>query len=249
MRQSIFYFIAIFSLSVSVFGFQVSFPVGVFDVQGSGKTRSLVIENKNPDLLAVEISVVSRSINDYGVESQGEIATDFDVYPSQLLINPGEDAVVSIVWNGKPPTTERAYRVVTKEIPFNDDRAYKSGPIQVQIGRQYLHAAYVAPPGVRSKIVLESVRVSRNSTTAEMVIVLKNAGTAHQIVSNAELKVVGILSDEDKKIMLKSPINFSLIDSRGRFNLLAGNRYEIVVPWPSGLALSQSIEGELINVR
>ena len=238
----------LFAIGIPVYGFQPDFPKNTFDITGSGKTRSLLITNKDPNILAVEISIVPREIDSDGQEFLGDPSPDFDVYPPQVLINPGEDAYVTLVWKGeKALSSEQAYRVVSNEVPFQDGSKFQSGKIQLVIGRRFLHAAYVKPPKVKPDIRLSALTVSANATTTNLVVTLENRGKAHQIVSDFGVSITNYVDDGrviplDKPVLLKDPA------FRKRVNLLVGGRREYVIPWPAGLP-KKELRGVVTDVR
>jgi fimbrial chaperone protein len=235
----------IFSLGTYGYGFQVEFPNDTFDVVGSGKTRSVIIENVNQDVIALDISVAPRSIDIDGNETLGLSSPDFDIYPAQLLINPGEDAIVTIVWKGDVPKSERAFRVVSRQIPFNDASMYKNGPIEIEMARRFLHAAYVAPPGVTPNIVLASITPSQNAIKKELVLTIQNIGFAHKILSRGRLRITHYSDENGRSIALNSPLDIPLFKDNKRINLLAGGSYRFIADWPENLPSTNVLKGVL----
>ena len=232
-----------------VYGFQVDFLKYNFDTAGSGGTRSLIVTNKETNLLAVEISVATRDIDVDGNETLGEPSKDFDIYPAQLLINPGEDANVILVWKGAVnPSHELAYRVISSEIPFHDSSSFKAGPIQLLVGRRFLHAAYVTPPNVKPNIRIQSLTSSENAGVLSLVVMVENAGAAHKIVSKFAVRVTHSVS-AGKSVPLARPLEIRDPSFSKRFNLLPGGAMRFVVPWPISLPLGAVFQGEILDVR
>jgi fimbrial chaperone protein len=244
-RFFVFFFLII---SFPVYGFHIDFPKDTFEVTGSGRSRSMIVTNVGNNLLAVEVSVVPREIDSEGNDVLGEPSSDFEVYPSQILINPGEDANVSLVWKGVTvPSRELAYRVVSKEIPFHSASEFKSGPVQLLVGRRFLHAAYVTPPRVSANLRLQSLAVSANAELAEMVIVLENSGSAHQIVSGFTIVATHRVDERGNAYPLARPVEIRDPKFSAKVNLLAGGIRRIVIPWPTNLP-KQPLKGTLTNV-
>lgn len=249
MKDLVFFVLGFVFFGLPIYGFQVDFPKDTFDVDGSGMTRSLLVMNKGRDLLAVEISIATRDIAVDGQETLGEPSMDFDIYPTQLLINPGEDANVTLVWKGAMKVDrELAYRVTTKEIPFNDSTIFKTGSVQLLVGRRFLHAAYVTPPNVKPNIRIQSLIPSENEGVASLVVMIENVGTAHKIVSGFAVNVThrvigGKLVPLARSIEIRDP-SFSK-----KFNLLPGGALRFVVPWPDSLSPGAVLHGEILDVR
>lgn len=233
----------VFSFATCVYGFQVEFPQDTFGVIGSEKTRSLIIENVSQDVIALDVEVLLRSIDIDGNETLDANSPDFDIYPSQLLINPGDDAVVTIVWKGEIPKSERAFRIVTRQIPFSDSSMYKNGPIEIEMARRFLHAAYVSPPGVTPNIVLESVVSSQNAIKKDLVVTIKNVGEAHKIISTGRLKLTQYSDETGKPVVLKQPIDVPLFKDKRRINLLVDGSYRFICDWPEKLPSSNGLKG------
>lgn len=232
-----------------VYGFQIDFLKDTFDSLGFGRTRSLTITNKGADILAVELEIVPREIDIEGQETTGASSPDFDIYPAQLLINPGEDANVNLVWKGTQSLSqELAYRVVTKEIPFHGASEFKSGPIQLVVGRQFMHAAYVAPPAVAPKIGLQSLTVSENGTARDLVVVVENTGTAHKIVSGFSVMITDLVATGGTARPIEKEIEINAAQFSQKINLLPGGRRRFVVPWPENLP-KMALKGRLVNVQ
>lgn len=233
----------------SLSAFQVDLPKPVFDLSSPGNKRSLLVLNKGQDILAVEVGVLSRAIDLDGNEPESAPSLDFDVYPSQLLINPGEEASVTLLWKGTSvvPTQEVAYRIETKEIPFNDSSQVKVGAVQLLVGRRYLTAAYVTPPGAKPNLRLYSLVPSGNEGQRELVVTLENAGTAHQIVSNFAVTVTHRV-EGGRDLPLSSPVVITDPVFRQKVNILPDGKRRFVIPWPSNLPLA-SLKGSLTNVE
>lgn len=249
MRGLLFFVLGFMLLRLPIYGFQVDFVKYNFDTEGSGMTRSLIVMNKGQDLLAVEISIATRDIDMDGHETLGAPSTDFDIYPTQLLINPGEDANVTLVWKGTgKPDRELAYRVISNEIPFHDDSSFKAGPIQLLVGRRFLHAAYVTPPNVKPNIRIQSLTPSENEGVASLVVMIENVGTAHKVFSGFAVKVTHRVSG-GKLLPLERPIELRDPSFSKKFNLLPGGVLRFVVPWPDSLPSGAVFQGEILDVR
>jgi fimbrial chaperone protein len=235
-------------VTTPILGFQVDFPKATFDVFGQGKTRSLIVMNKGENLLAVEIAMARRTIDSDGNESLGEPSSDFDIYPTQLLINPGEDANVTLVWKGTTvPNYELAYRIESKEIPFNDASQVKIGSVQFLVGRRYLTAAYVTPPGAKPNVRLHSLVPSTNGTQKELVVTVENVGTAHKIVANFSVNVTHRV-DGGRDIPLSVPVTLTDPQFRQKFNILVDGKRAFTIPWPATLPFG-SLKGVLSHVE
>lgn len=249
MKWMLFFVLGLFFWGGAAYGFQVDLRKENFDTEGSGKTRSLIVMNKGTNLLAVEIAMVTRHIDVDGQETLGGPNIDFDIYPSQLLVNPGEDAHVTLVWNGTvKPDRELAYRLITKEIPFHDDASFKVGSIELLVGRRFLNAAYVTPPNVKPNIRLQSLTASENKGVSSLVVVIENVGTAHKIVSGFAVNATHRVSG-GKGVPLARPIEIRDPSFSKNINILPGGAMRFVIPWPADLPEEKGFQGEILDVR
>ena len=127
---------------------------------GAGTRQTAVVINNNKNLLPVEIYVTKRSYNLQGKEVLTEVEDDFVIIPNQLLLQPGEEKMLTVVWNG--PTTlssEAAYRLVGEEFPLPEeivDPAPRSSMAQLKVLRKIMRAMYVNLPTFKPEIVLDS---------------------------------------------------------------------------------------------
>ena len=231
-----------------VLAFQVDVPKDTFNpAERSGRTRTVLITNKNQDLIAVELAILSRNIDLDGNEPEGGASSDFDVYPSQLLINPGEEAYVTLIWKGDMPKKELAYRIESKDIPFNDSSQVKMGLVKLLVGRRYLNAAYVTPPGAKPNIQLFSMVPSANGDQKELVVTLENTGTAHKVVSNFAVNVTHRV-EGGREVVLSQPVVLTDPKFRQKVNILPDGKRRFIMAWPENLPLAP-LKGALINVE
>lgn len=223
-------------LSFPIYGFQIDFPKSTFSLGGSGRTRSLLVTNKGTDLLAVEIAVLPREIDMNGEEILGSPSPDFDIYPTQLLIGPGEDANVSLVWKGTSmPSKEVAYRVESKEIPFNDSSKFQSGMVDLLVGRRFLHSAYVTPSGVKSDVRVKSLEPSGNTDLRELVVIIENGGGLHKVISGFYIKVTASIDEKGHVTPLRNEVVVNHPQFEQKINLLSGGSRRWAIPWPENL--------------
>jgi len=109
---------------------------------------------------AVQFSVHDRVLTLDGKVSGGELPanSDFIVYPSQVILYPGERATVQVQYKGKKRITEdRAYVLLSKEVPIEIDENPDGGVSLKMLTNYYTLLALVTnKPG---KLVFVSSKV------------------------------------------------------------------------------------------
>jgi fimbrial chaperone protein len=206
---------------------------------GGGSTSAFLIRNTTQELLALEISFLARQIDLDGNESTAPAEDDFLVYPPQILLRPGESQTVRITWVGDPqPSQSLAYWMLTAQVPIDLSQENQSAlppaqpveGIRVVLSPLFNHqgAIYIVPPGASPKVVLQDVSYQKGENGQEqLVIMLENLGTAHQLLRNFQITV----NSEGASITLTEE---DLKGLSGR-NILPGNKRRFVLPWPKEL--------------
>src|SRR5688500_3890585 len=84
-----------------------------FAPSGSGATQSYEVISKEKSPIAISVSVVSRSLDTEGTETNELSEDDFFVYPPQFILPAGARQTLRVTWLGDPqPAQELAYRLV-----------------------------------------------------------------------------------------------------------------------------------------
>jgi fimbrial chaperone protein len=80
----------------TVSAFQVT-PLNIeLTAQGAGRIESITVENTNPDPIAVQIRTYTREVLPNGTERNEPLDGVFRVYPSQMILQPGQTQVVRV---------------------------------------------------------------------------------------------------------------------------------------------------------
>lgn len=237
-------------LPLPVSAYSVSPNLLALRTTGDGSSAFLHLANRTMRPVAVELTMHEhhKDINGQGVTEKPETGDDFIVYPSQLVLLPGDEAAVQVRWIGEAVLdTERAYSLVTREVPIPRSTADEPEPtegarIAVTVLVNYEVRIYVTPPGAKPKVVVESVNErlpapGDNSPSVESLqleVVLANKGTARQTLADTPLVLLPLgptgapLREQAVTLpagsipTLKSPI-------------LAGERRRLLIPRPASL--------------
>lgn len=151
---------------------------------GEGKkSAQFILENGSKANMAVEITVKTRKMDDFGVETY-EDTKELSVFPPQVIIPPNEKRTIRVMYNGPMDIeTEKSYRVIAEQLEVKVDPKIKDQP-GIQVLMQYVAALYATPKDAKSKIRL----VSYQSTKDELTLVVANDGNRHQLLNNSSLK-------------------------------------------------------------
>lgn len=212
---------------------------------GDGANTFFRFENKELKPAAVEITIHEHHKDLNGSSIVGKNAEDdFIIYPSQLILMPGDEVSVQLRWVGDPALdNERAFTLVAREVPIkfenNDENPSSGVNIQVTVLLNYEAKVYVAPKYAKPNIVVESftersVSTDKNksNTSSEIDVIFLNRGNAHQSMKTKSLVLIPF--DEDGTALNKNAVTLNANDIPNlRAHILAGERRMITIPRPS----------------
>jgi len=162
----------------------MSTSIGVKDSKNSAL---FFLENDSEQPIAVTASLLKRSMDKNGVETNQKIDDELTVYPTQLIISPNEKRSVKVTWTGKEaPTKELAYRLVAEQLPIELDKNKKK-KASIKVLLRYVAALYVSPEDWNSEIEFKQL----SSEDKNISFLLENKGKKHQVLSNLSLKISG----------------------------------------------------------
>lgn len=206
----------------------------LFAPAGRGATQTFQITNAHDQPIAVEIRIAARDMNLKGEDLLSDAENSFVVYPAQAIVLPGKSQTVRVQWIGDPsPKHELAFRMIAEQLPIDLHRKPTEGA-RLRLLVRYIASLYVAPRGVKAKVVLESAgRKTTSDGEAKLSVVLRNQGTAHSLLRRLTLNVTGQAGGGGKaSVAFTAKQLYGMIGQ----NLLAGHRREFLLPWPAKLS-------------
>lgn len=213
-------------MTASLQAFQFK-PISVeFSPKGKYATRSFLVNNDAEHSIAIQVSMTTRDVDIEGKESRQVVEDDFIIYPSQMILLPGEIQTVRVSWAGSPDIEqEKAYRIISEQLPINmqDQPEAEQAQGQFNISMRYVGAVYVVPDEARAEIVIESFKSEGN----KVIAVLHNKGKAHLMLKDESL----VFSAGGKESILEVKNHQALAQT----NMLAGMRRRFVFDRPSDL--------------
>ena len=216
-------------------------PIGI-ELAPAGRRSSGVVTVKNASsrAKAVEVKMVTREPDQYGVEHNKSAEDSFLVYPSQLILPPNSERTVRISWIGDPkPAEELAYRFIAEELdidvtPSSEGDEERS---MVKVLLRYEGVVYIEPSNVSGEIILEKSEIVRNGERMLLSIQFKNIGSKHQLLRDLNLNIK-VLSEGKEKTFSFGPQELKGVNGA---NLLPGKerKFELVL---DGVTQSGSVE-------
>lgn len=215
---------------------------------GPGATTSFTLSNADDTKTPVQITIVKREPDESGNEKHEEtadIGEMFQIFPSQLILNPKEQRTVRVTYVGDPKIKrELAFRVIAEEFPINvtdDQKVKKKAVASIAIATKYVGSLYVTPTGSKPDLSIEATMNTATAGKKELVLVMENKGTEHIILKNAKYKAVTAKKDYD--------LPKETVEAIGPQNILAGRVRKIVVPWPSNVPTTGPIKVTVETIK
>ncbi|MBN2655883.1 MAG: molecular chaperone [Spirochaetales bacterium] len=215
---------------ISVFSFQLTPISAELTPTGSGSIQNFKVLNNTGEIIAVQLSMHTRSTMVTGEEINEPADHLFIVYPAQIILKPGDEQIVRVQWKGETElAVERPFRIIAEQLPvdFSQESSVTGG---LKIMFRYIGSVYVGDKIMKSDVKVDKVeRRTGLSGQDELSVTLYNSGTAHAILDNLKLN----LTDSNGNI-LKTLEGESLDGIEGE-NILAGEKREFALNIPPDL--------------
>jgi fimbrial chaperone protein len=222
--------VAMASMATGAMAFQFSPIVMDFAPAGADSVKTFRVTNPGEEAIAVQVSVVRRSMSLHGKDITQDASEEFLVYPSQMILKPGQQQAVRVQWLGDAEIdVERAYRIIAEQLPVDLVQGEKRQG-QLSIMFRYVGSLYVVPRMVRPDVRVESVRiVKQEDGSCGVMIVLYNRGNAHVLLHDLAVT----LTPKDAAGGYELGPN-ELAGMSGE-NMLAQHRRRFTIDCPEGL--------------
>ena len=187
MKRKFLFIIFILFISLNSYAFKFSPMSTSIGVKLKENSTLFYLENDSDQPIAVNATLLKRSMNKEGIETNEKVDDELTLYPSQLIIPAGEKRSIKVTWVGKTiPQTELAYRLVTEQLPIDIEKNKKKNA-SIKVLLRYVAALYVLPEEFSPNITLKKLDVDEKNIT----FTIANSGKKHQVLSNLELKISG----------------------------------------------------------
>ncbi len=181
------------------------------------------VTNDSTQQIAVAIKALTRTIDETGKETNEPADSQFLIFPSRVVLQPGASQNVKLQYKGVTTISrESAYRVVAEQLPIDFTKSTSSG---VNIMLRYVAALYVAPAKVNVKLVLATAVGAVKNGKNGIEITLKNEGNRHALLYNTLIRITQSSGSPPLEI---SGEPLSEIEGQ---NILALSTRKFFVPW------------------
>lgn len=202
-----------------------------FAPSGDGATQTFRVDNPGNTTIAVKISMVTRTMNEDGTETNTDASDQFIVFPSRLVVRPGQSQAVRVQWKGPADIkSERAFRIIADQVPVDFENAQQQDTGSIRIMFRYLGAVYIVPPGAAPDIEVASCKPAKDKKGASgLDLVLDNKGTAHTILTKPKLTLT---YPDAKGAQHELTLSDDQLSTVAGENILAGATRQFFVPLP-----------------
>ena len=240
MNMFIFLFTMLFTQSG--WAFKLNLLESTLELNKSKATTATII-NDSTGMIAIEATARIRVYNENGEEKFDTIAEDLVIIPSQMIINPNEEQVLSIRWMGAPDIpNEKAYRLLIEYVSISDDqlKGKEAEEQQAGINIEYRIAKsfYVAPKGAKPNVALQGMYKINVGGTNKLRFTFKNLGSKHQIAHSITVQY----TKNDGNTV---DVTYKEADMGGSVNFLAQQTRDVILPLPTDV-LADQIQGATI---
>jgi fimbrial chaperone protein len=192
---------------------------------------------------AIEIKVKGREVAQDGVTvlyPEDKSTDDFVVYPSQIVLMPGEMQRVQIKWVGESmPKKEISYGLIAEEAPIKlgDENEARTKPMgRVIITGRYEGAIVVLPGGGKPNTVVDSAKSGLDTAgNNRLILLINNKGSGRQKLRGLKLQITPL--DKNGKMVFNKSLDYKPIipDELTKQSLFPGYLRRLIMPWPPGL--------------
>ncbi|MFA9372359.1 MAG: hypothetical protein ACERIH_11675 [Labilibaculum antarcticum] len=200
----------------------------------------LTVKTTGNKPVAVELSILKREVDVDGRMFHGKDDTnnDFLIYPSQLILMPGDAQTVNIQWLGEIPTNEIIYSLVVAQVPIeiNQEENTDTGTkVKIKLLTKYEGIIYIIPNAISFEVLVESATQGMDANQSPYLeLMLYNKGTIRQMINKLKLHVVPL--DKNGEPVGESIVYMPEMPKEViKQSLYAKQRRRCLLPWPNGV--------------
>lgn len=159
-----------------------------FQTEGRGAVKSYTLENGGTEPVAVALTLVRWKMDEKGKESYEPIDGEFVLYPSRVVLMPGEKKSIRLQWTGKNQiTVEKTFRLIAEQLPVSFQKE-GTEPAGISILLKYQAAVYVAPENPEVQLELINRMADITPEKDNISIRFRNQGNTHAIFKDGYLR-------------------------------------------------------------
>jgi fimbrial chaperone protein len=186
----------------------------------------------------VELSVQAREVDVDGSVKifPSKASEDFVIFPSQLILYPGDVQKVQLQWAGTTlPQKEISFSLIATQLPMDlgkEKERSKSAKAMLNVLTRYQGVLILRPAKTQPKVTVDSVAAKTDTTGSKLVLMLKNNGTGRQKLENMTVRIIP--KDADGKLVLAKTRSYqpNMDLKAAKQSLFAGFKRKLELPWP-----------------
>ena len=221
----------------SVFAFQFSPMEQTFESSGANAQKTYTIVNDSDEDIAVKLSVMTRSQDEYGNEVREKSSNEFQLSASQVIVKANSSYVIRVKYRGSSTVaTEKAYRLIAEQVSYSKGKEEESTTM-FNFLYVYVTSLYVSPSKTVENVELDSI-VAREDEEGNryLDVTIRNKGNVHKILNGMVLEVTDASGNT-----VKLETSDQLLGLYGT-NILAKKTITKSISWPEGLEFSDAAE-------
>jgi len=199
--------------------------------------------------VAVEISLLPREVDSNGTVffPSGKTTNDFLVFPSQIVMFPGEIQKVQIQWVGNSiPIQEVAYGLIAAQLPVKLDinpDTLKTAVAMIEVLTRYEGVLMIRPGNVKPETVVDTCYFHDDSSGTQMVLWIKNKGSGMQRLNDITVSVTPY--SKNNKLEFSSRVQFQpeISNKLTKQSLFPGQRRRLIFAWPKNVPVGRVAAG------
>ncbi len=200
---------------------------------------------KNTAPIPVELTIQPRSVTPDGKVVHDTAATveAFSLFPSQLILYPGDIQKVQMHWVGESlPAAEQVYSLIATQVPVNLDGDEVTQGIkgQVTVLTRYEGVIILRPEGTKPDVIVDSVALADSlDSLPQLVVKLTNRGTGMQLLRGVEFTIIPIGEKGKSLLEMRKTYRPELASSMTKHSLLAGQSRIMKMDWPPNIPVGK----------
>jgi len=164
-------------------GFSISPPILSFKINSGDRVGWVEVVHTDGPPIAVELTILKRILDLEGdiIEDSLLQSNDFTVYPSQILLYPGNKVKAQIVLKSKEKiTADKAYLLFAREVPFDFPREELFGKkLDVKVSMKMAYQTIIALESNKPGSLTFVSSKALDSGYVEVIVENRSLGRVH----------------------------------------------------------------------
>lgn len=244
--MSMFFLLFSVLFTQNAMAFKLNLIDSTLDLGAGSFSTTATIVNDGESMIAIEAGARVRNFSLEGVEDFDKEAENLIVIPSQVIIAPGSEQVLSIRWTGSTDIpAEQAYRLLIEYVSISQDKLNGMVPQEQQAGinvnYRIAKSFYVSPKGAKPEVILTDAKKETIDGTDMLRLSFENSGTQHQIIHGLDVE----FTTPSAEVI---PLSLDSVILGGSVNFLAQGKRDVLLSWPKVLAGKEIASTQIVSM-